>query len=293
MHITPFTAARFDELVDFITRLSDDPAHLIGYLGQGRADIVHELGDLDRPLEERFFLAEADGRLVGAMGFEADEALGRAWLLGPFADGAPWQLVAEAQWAAVQAVLPPAVTQLELFGHVDNENLARFALLHGFTALQITHLLTLPRPLYPPPATDVVDLPGALADEFAALHTSVFPNTYYSAEQLLAMRDDRHRLLAHCVDGRLLAYAFLQIIPDTQEAYLDFIAVDEAARGRGAGKQVLAAVVRAAFERPEIDHLNLTVDGDNTAAYRLYLSAGFEVVRSMRGYRKTRGALFE
>jgi ribosomal protein S18 acetylase RimI-like enzyme len=287
MRISPYSAERFDDMVEFITRLNDDPAHLIGYLGQGRADIVHELGELDRPPEESFFLAEADGRLVGVMGFDADETLGKAWLLGPFVDGAPWQPAAEALCAAVQAALPPAVTLLELFGHVDNENLARFALLHGFTALQDTHLLTLPRPLYPPPANGVVDLPDALTDAFEALHTAVFPNTYYSAEQLLAMRDDRHRLLGLVDDGRLLAYAFLQIIPDTGEAYLDFIAVDEAARGHGAGKQVLAAVVRAAFERPEIDHLNLTVDGDNAAACRLYLSAGFEVVRSMRGYRKT------
>jgi len=52
--------------------------------------------------------------------------------------------------------------------------------------------------------------------------------------------------------------------------------VSPAARGRGAGRQLLAAAIAHARARAGVLRMNLTVTEDNTPAVGLYRSAGFE-----------------
>lgn len=287
MQITRYHTDYYDPVVDFITRLNDEPRHHIAYLGQDRAEIRHELDQLSVPMADSFQLAEHNGRLVGVMGYDADPSLGRVWLMGPFVDHPEWSPVAGALYAAVLDDLPAGLLQLELFGHIENTNLAGFASANGFYELPETHLLALERPLFVPsvPPT-ITDFRPDLSVAFAALHEAAFPNTYYSAEQLIGLRDDAHRLLVAADGPQIAGYAFVQISPLTGQAYLDFIAVAERARGRGVGRALLEAVFHEAFAHNAIGRLELTVHSDNSAACRLYLSAGFEVVRAMRGYRR-------
>ena len=52
------------------------------------------------------------------------------------------------------------------------------------------------------------------------------------------------------------------------------------ARGHGTGRQMLDAVIALTRRWPELDHLWLHVMRHQTAARRLYLSCGFEVIGS-------------
>ncbi len=286
MEITPYEDERYAEVVGFITRLNEEPAHRIGYIGETREDVIHDLGDLSVPLREGFRLADEDGRLVGVLGYDADLTLGRVWLMGPFVDHPDWQTIADQLYDEICRTLPSELTQHELFGHTDNQLLAEFALAHCFDALPETHLLEIGRPLIPSGIPDgIVTYDATFGDQFAALHAATFPSTYYSAEQLVDLQDERRHLLLATDQNRLLGYAFVQTMPDIQQAYLDFIGVAEGQRRTGIGRRLLQAVMAVAFRDPAIDRLHLTVNSDNSAAYQLYQSFGFETVQSLRGYR--------
>src|SRR2546430_10233722 len=60
----------------------------------------------------------------------------------------------------------------------------------------------------------------------------------------------------------------------------DVCSSDLHSRGRGIGRLMLDVVITLTREWPELDHLWLHVMRHQTAARRLYLSCGFEVIRS-------------
>jgi len=77
-------------------------------------------------------------------------------------------------------------------------------------------------------------------------------------------------------DGRLLGYASVLARRGFPEARLFSIAVADAARGRGAGRSLLAAAEHAARDLG-CTSLRLEVDPENSAAVRLYEAAGYAV----------------
>ena len=67
--------------------------------------------------------------------------------------------------------------------------------------------------------------------------------------------------------------AFLQLRRiDAHSVLINNIFVDAAARGRGAGSQLLAHALRA---HPEFEHVQLDVFSDNAKAHRWYEALGF------------------
>lgn len=291
MLITPYTDDRYDEVVAFVSRLNDNPADHIGYLEQGEQQLVHDLAELSAPMRVTFQLAVDEGELVGVMGYDADPTLGKVWLLGPFVDHPDWYEVADALYTAVLESLPEGLDQLELFGNTENRNLEQFAQAHEFRPLVAAHLLKLGRPaVRPSTQTEVRDFEAEMAADVTTLHETVFPNTYYSVEQLIEMRDETHQLLVYLRQDQVVGYAFLQFAPEVGRAYLDFIGVTPEARGSGVGRKLLDAVIDRAFAPEDIDRLELTVNADNKVALHLYQSAGFAIVETMRGYRRSRVA---
>ena len=90
-------------------------------------------------------------------------------------------------------------------------------------------------------------------------------------------------------DGpRFLGYAAGRVQADG-EGYLDFIAVADAARGRGAGRDLMVAVCRPVVAASTTGKLHLTVQDHRTPARRLYESLGFERSLSIVGYRHKSG----
>ena len=86
----------------------------------------------------------------------------------------------------------------------------------------------------------------------------------------------------------LLGYAAGRVQPDG-EGYLDFIAVADAARGRGTGKDLMTAICRQVIAASTTGKLHLTVQDHRAPARRMYESLGFTRSLSIVGYRHKSG----
>lgn len=91
-------------------------------------------------------------------------------------------------------------------------------------------------------------------------------------------------VLAAVQDGAIVGYASGQVQPDG-EGYVDFVAVAPAARGTGAGRRLVVALVRRILEAWSTDRVGLTVQDHRAPARYLYESLGFRLDASFRGYR--------
>lgn len=285
--ISPYSDDRFDDVVDFVTRLNDNPADHIAFYGYGRVEIEHSLRDMPLSLEETFRLADQDGRLVGVMGVDYDTYVRHAWILGPLVEAPDWQALADELYEAVRPLIPDGLDDHKLFADAQNQRLDAFARRHGFAATSEDALMTLLRadaPRLGPSGSVTFD--AAYAPQLEAVHAALFPNTYYTAGQLIDKQDDRHHLIMSADGPRLLGYAFYKVEPDAQQAYLDFIGVIDTARRQGIGRRLLADVISSSFADPAVQRLNLTVRANNEAAIDLYRTFGFTVERRVRAYRR-------
>jgi ribosomal protein S18 acetylase RimI-like enzyme len=73
-----------------------------------------------------------------------------------------------------------------------------------------------------------------------------------------------------------ISYGSPSVLSDLKKgSWIDIIAVKKSARHLGVGKLLVAHCIEIAKERG-IDYINLTVEGQNSAAIALYKSTGFE-----------------
>jgi ribosomal protein S18 acetylase RimI-like enzyme len=286
--LRPYDDTLFDPVVDFLTRLNDDPAHHIGFFGYGRDDIAQTLRDHALPLSTTFFLAERDDRLAGVFGVDHDAEVSQAWLYGPMVDDPAWDATADALYDQARALIPPGIERWNLFADAGNVRLAAFAARHGYEAGDANTIMTLSRGDEPgslSPAAELFDV--RYAGQLAAAHEALFPNTYYTASQLMNWEGEDGRLIVRADGGELLGYAFYRLQPAAGQSYLDFIGTVEGAQRRGVGRGLLAAVVSDSFSDSRIGRINLTVRAGNGGAIALYESFGFRTERTLRSYRRS------
>jgi ribosomal protein S18 acetylase RimI-like enzyme len=93
-----------------------------------------------------------------------------------------------------------------------------------------------------------------------------------------ASLDDTHRLLIAVEGDRLSGYVYLQHRRVEGEGYVDYLGVDESARGRGLGRALLTAAAHWALVERALPRMHLTVRQDKPVALRLYEGAGFREV---------------
>ena len=277
---------RFDELIQFATRLNGDGEHHIGFFGEGEADIRASLAECVIPLEQCFKMAYDGDELAGVFGVDLNPSIHRAWLFGPLVDHADWHTIADSLYEQVLPLIPTDIQHYDLYFDERNVRLSEFAERHGFSMLSQTVLMSLARQNYRPSArntTHIVRFEQGFFDAFETLHNTVFPNTYFTARQIVEkMNESRQLLLA--VDGaRLLGYIFCKF---EDVGYIDFIGTDEWIRGRGIGADLLACGVDWILSTPTAQRINLTVQANNTIARNLYTKFGFVAERVMTGYRK-------
>jgi ribosomal protein S18 acetylase RimI-like enzyme len=287
LNIIPCTSEHLEELIQFVTRLNQDESHHIGYFGVGEAETRASLDECLIPPADSFQLAYENKKLIGIFGADADPEIGRAWLFGPIIEHEDWQNIADQLYTALQSVIPQSIPEYELFCDVKNINLNEFAERHNFSPRSDNAILFLLRENYQSKAKEkitIIDFETIYFDQFERLHNQVFPKTYFTAKQIVEKLDDKHHLLIAIDNERLLGYFFGKI--ESESGYVDFIAADESARGRGIGADLLAAGLHWMFAAPTTQRVNLTVNADNTAACSLYNKFGFTTERITRGYRK-------
>lgn len=228
--------------------------------------------------------------------------------------------------AALAGSAEPASTddfQVDLFVDGRNTNIAAFGARHGFERRDQTAIMVLTReawqaatvgrpstPQTPAPFTVRPADPGqpAEAEGFTRLHDALFPGTYAPADSILAALtglathvppagetpDKMPAQLFVALPAEpgaapsILGYAWVEVEPDGNAAYLHYLGVAEEARRQGVGRALLSAACGWAFSQPAhptIGQVNLTVTAANESALGLYRGLGFAVERMAVGFR--------
>ena len=115
------------------------------------------------------------------------------------------------------------------------------------------------------------------AQQFVALHDSVFPRTYATGQRILDKLDDAHRVFVHAEGDEVQGYAYAAIEEESGDGSVEFIGVREDARGKGLGRKLLQTALHWLFEVKQVPQATLVVNDDLTNARALYESVGFRL----------------
>ncbi|HEY4616279.1 MAG TPA: GNAT family N-acetyltransferase [Citricoccus sp.] len=277
----------------FIVRRQQDPATGTAFLGEDAAGVEAELDGLAQPWLQTLRVVTRGGALRAALAVEWDEEPSMAWLHGPWGSAPDVGAHGRDLVLAAVAQVPPSIRRYELCGHVANTAMASLAERLGFTATETNLAMVVEAhraAAWPDPAPDpsVTVRPAVAADRASLerLHAPEFGDAYATVDQLLT----GHRtVVAAGPDGALLGYASGRL-QDDGSAYVDFTAVDPAARRRGVGRRVVTALVKLLIAEGAPDHVHLTVRQSRTAAQGLYRALGMRQDAALRGYRGPRPA---
>jgi ribosomal protein S18 acetylase RimI-like enzyme len=280
--------ANLEDAISLAARLNQDPAQKISYFGETREEIAADFSAVLPPEGYGFIAVNDGGKIAGFFGIEMDLELERSWLYGPLVDAQAWDSIADQLYQSILAALPAEILDQELHFHSQNQRLKEFAQRHSFTFHAEAAVLALDvhqRQGRDAPGVDEFD--GVFTSQLNALHDDLFPNTYYSAEQVIKLDqdEDKHLLIRHKND-RLVGYIFIQLRPASQDVYIDFLGVDEEYRRQGIAQDLVAKAVDWAVQKPYVESVSLTVNGDNEAAIKLYHSLGFSTQTVSQAYRK-------
>jgi ribosomal protein S18 acetylase RimI-like enzyme len=290
MSVTTARPEELEEVLDLIASEQAHPDRGTTMLGETRDGIAAELDDVDPPWPVSVRVAREDGRIVGAVVGDWDPEVGRAWILGPWVPGddAAWRRWARPLVDAVLQQLPPGLADWELAADASHTRMAELGASYGLPASEVNHVYsadTATARSWPEPQADLRAGTAADAELIRDLHDQEFPASYAAPEQLLPEPPDgRYRVLLAEEAGRLLGYAAGRVQADG-EGYVDFVAVADAARGRGLGRDLVVALGRALLADATTGQLHLTVQDHRTPARRLYESLGFRRSLSIVGYR--------
>ena len=223
----------------------------------------------------------ADGEIVGAVGLPGPAGL----LWGPSVSGAvggDGARIGRALLAGLFRGLPDATRRLEAFPDEANRTLRVTLRDAGFREGQRTHIFVAPRPASPVRGPFGEELRERHAAAFARLHAETFPTDPAEgtdADTLLADRGEERRIFVvpDASGLRVLGYVCASIGQVPREGFVEFLAVREAARGRGVGGQLLRTAQRWFFDELGLPQAALCVSEwrAGRGAGRVYEREGF------------------
>lgn len=288
MEIVPLDASNLDAAIAFLVRLNRIEEHNIAYLSESTAEITADVKAIQPPEGFGRLMISDHEQLIGLLGVELDLELGRCWLYGPLVEHKDWDFIADQLYGAVLSTLPPEINDQEIYCHKQNVRLQSFALRQGFSFNTEGAVLTLSdgQQRYHP-ISDSQEFIEEYTDQFIDLHADLFPNTYYSGEQLIKLaEDDDKSLLIYLVNDDLAGYVFIQVREAYRDGYIDFVGVSKSFRRKGIGKSLISSALNWFFQFPYVEKVTLTVNTDNTQAMSMYQELGFKVESVSPAYRK-------
>jgi ribosomal protein S18 acetylase RimI-like enzyme len=270
------TEAQVVEFGRYIATRNADPREHIGYVGTEPDEVAADLRDIKG--EHVYAVARTGGLLCGLLCAEWDLDIGRTWLYGPWAESPD---LMDRLYTEVRPLVPAGAAEHEMFCDAANTAVVSFAARHGFPRQGQHVIMRFPRErLSALPPERLPPLTPDLHEQFTALHHGAFRGVDAPAAELIA----RNAPVFVAVDGdTLLGYVVLKLRPEFREAQIRFVAVAEAARGRGTGARLLATALHEAFADDRIPCMDLNTS--SPAARRLYERVGFAVLREMRSFR--------
>ena len=265
-----------DEMVEFVARLNRITEHRVTYLGTEtddiRAAIVEDMTDL--PPEKAILLGRIDGRLAAVWGVEYDAARGKGYSWGPFVDHPDWAEVAGLMWDELLRTMPDTLVWMQLALDSRNQRAIEFAESLGFGRRRVDHLL-LRLACNDHEAhnhDDLIEVDREQQAGLAALHDKIFPTTYFDGAELVSRLNETRRAF---VNREVTGYVYGEVRPEVGFGGVDFVGVDEAARGSGLAGRLLNRALTWIFSHPTIPAVELTV-ADGNPAERIYTRAGFK-----------------
>lgn len=293
--VRPAVASELSAVAEFIaTQQAAGDSH-VAYLGLDAASITEDLAALEPLGPAGVLVATIGGRIVGTLAAEWDREPPRAWWHGPFASAEDWESVADRLLGAGRALLPEWVTQEELAPDDRHARMAALARRSGFVAEEASVVMArsldrrddLEGAEAPGrvPAVPIGDL-GTAVDErraaVVALHDRLFLGAHVPGDRLGEGRD---RLVLVAGAREVAGYVVAERQSDGS-GYIDFVGVDEAARGAGVGRALVERACVELFRRYGCRDVHLTVRERRGAARRLYRRCGFVEERVVRPWRR-------
>ncbi len=283
--ISKLDAGRLHEAAAFIAERNKNKTEHIGYCGTDADEIADSLmQDLtDYPFYETFLIAETEKGILGIAGLDIDTGSRSAEVWGPFIlPGYPE--FGGLLWQKLKELLPDDVNTVRMFPNKENSACNRLALEAGLTLASEQSVLVCRMPKNNKSVSSIHGLQKEQHLPFQELHEAVFPNAYYSAQEIIERQEKGGKVLIWEQEGEILGYVYGEAASEHGEASIEFLAVREKSRGNGVGEALLSACLDWLFSIHGIEAVDLCVDSTNEKALRLYRNAGFEVVHQLYFY---------
>jgi GNAT superfamily N-acetyltransferase len=241
--------------------------------------VAEEIKDLYAKNELRFVVADIYGEIIGLMGCEFDEGVGRGWTRGPFLTRGLWESLPASLFQRLLAALPAGIRRLDSFLNEKHKQGNCFYLENGFKHKTLVHV-------YQADAANWLDVSLEFCPEidethaldFITLHDAMFPNTFINGRGILDQIDDDHKIFIYTNGADLGGYIYLSVDKFGGEGYIEFIAVQPELRGKGIGYVLLQCALNWCFSKRELGQVGLTVSEELTNAQSLYAKVGFRLL---------------
>ncbi|WP_028594749.1 GNAT family N-acetyltransferase [Paenibacillus assamensis] len=288
VQIRIMNAADVDQVSRFIAELNQLEETHIGYCGTEQQEIAHSfIEDItDVPYNEGFVLAYEHDELIGVLGFDAELEQHCAEIWGPFMKADKWGHI-DKLWGQMVELLPPEIHSLSMFPNKKNAPVIQLAEYFDFAKESEQAILKFQQ-------ADRCKLTEAGADELTEyyyadmieLHDHVFPNTYYSGQQIVERVNEHRKVFIIKNETDLSGYIYVEADPEFGEASIEFFGVTESERGKGVGSRLLTAALTWLFAFDTIESITLCVNASNDQAIQLYKKVGFQHVHDLCFYYK-------
>jgi ribosomal protein S18 acetylase RimI-like enzyme len=248
--------------------------------GNDYQSIQNEITRLDLDSGICFMAAFQGDQLIGALGCELDEELGRGWVRGPFviANNGNWENASASLFQGLQNTIPSTIHWLDSFLNIANERGNNFYLAQGFKKLRLVHVYVVTTPEISSGLSGACEsLHPGQAQSFITLHESIFPQTYATGQRILDKIGGHHQVFVYTQGSEISGYLYAAIEEDSGDGSVEFLGVREDARGNGIGRQLLQTALHWFFEVKEVSQVTLVVNDNLTNARSLYESVGFKL----------------
>jgi ribosomal protein S18 acetylase RimI-like enzyme len=280
-----------DRISTFISHLQHEKESVIGYFDQTPEEIKVYLKKLEPGwIDSTLMLVEKE-KIIGIIIAEFDIELHRAWIHGPMidlTDQLQWESQANELYVNLLKFIPPEINDYELYGESLNVNLRKLAGKFGYKTTEPSCVLSFSRgKIANLPILSGKPIKEENFDQFKKYHSEIFPNTYYSGQQILNMVNETNQVLIESQNGDLIGFINGKLEKSTNQGYIEFVGVKKSSRRQGTGRKLVIAILHWLFDTfRQINEVKLTVSEKNTSAFNLYTSIGFVVEQSLQGYRK-------
>jgi ribosomal protein S18 acetylase RimI-like enzyme len=271
----------YQELAEWLVQISQTPEQhcLHSWSGQSANTLWQQLLSYLDDAELCYVIAHRNSTIVGAMGSEFDEELGRAWLHGPHVMNEGWDDIASELCARLLKELPDCIKQLDAYLNVANVRGRRFYARQGFKERES---LTYDFWLTSDDRSFSRDRNITLLDKrheasFIHLFNSLFPTAYYSGERILRMLGKSHQVLVVTKEEEVLGFAVVSTDRNLSLGEIQFLGVREDCRGQGHGRSLLIMAIDWLLDHVGVTQVGLNVGEELIHARSLYESVGFKL----------------